>query len=214
MSALLTVFLTPVTSYADALDYGELVLIYQVLNSAISGTLDQQLEAMTGTNKWGTQNFTDFQTWGSGADNWQNVLNMAQSGGNSSLLGQEMQQIANQFPINTSLYNSINPNTTDQNFYALQSQTALAARAASQLGFDKIQDHLNYINNNLRTQIGTTADLKTSVDLQSRILVENTLVQLEMLRQLALSNQQQSIEAQAEANSAIKNANFLNPNNQ
>ncbi len=133
---------------------------------------------------------------------------MAGKGGNNSLLGQTLHSLEKEFPVDTPLYNQVNPNKTDQAYYALKAKTALAARAASQLGYDKIQEQINYANQ-LRQQIGTTTTLKQSLDLQNRLTIENNLIQLETLRQLALLNQQQAIDAQAQVNDAIQTAHFL-----
>lgn len=174
----------------------------------IDGLTKQIQNSLSGSSQWGDWGYTDYQSWGDDANKWQTVLNTAKNGGSSSSLGQELQQLASQFPINTKLVNSVNPNATDQQYYALQAQTALAARSASQLGYDKVQDQINY-QNQLRKQIGAAASVKQAVDLQNRIVLENNLIQLEMLRQLALLNQQQSVATQANVNDTVQDANFL-----
>ncbi|MCH9755459.1 MAG: type IV secretion system protein [Candidatus Rickettsiella isopodorum] len=206
-------------SYADPIS--DLVNIaaqiqgYQLQISSIQNTIQglthQIQDAVSGQSEWGHSQFTDHQSWGENTDRWGSVLSMAGNTGNNSQLGRTLRALAEEFPVATELYNSVNPNKMDQKYYALKAKTALAARAASQLSYDKIQDQINYANQ-LRQQIGTTATLKQSVDLESRLTLENNLIQLEMLRQLALINQQHAIDAQAEVNEAVQNAHFLNAN--
>src|SRR5688572_30129043 len=117
--------------------------------------------------------------------------------------------LAHEFPMDMAFYNRAHRNPTDQRYYTLKPQThtpppptPLVARAVSQLRFDPIQIQIDAANQ-VRQEIGTTSTLKSSVDLQKRLTVENTLFQLDMLRQLALLNQQQALEAQADVNEAI-----------
>jgi hypothetical protein len=179
------------------------------IQNTIQGLTHQIQDAVSGQSAWAHWQFTDYQSWGENTDHWGSVLSMAGNGANNSQLGQTLRSLAEEFPVATELYNSVNPNKLDQKYYALKAKTALAARAASQLSYDKIQEQINYANQ-LRQQIGTTASLKQSVDLESRLTLENNLIQLEMLRQLALINQQHAIDAQEEVNDAVQNAHFLN----
>lgn len=181
------------------------------IQNTIQGLTHQIQDAVSGKSEWAHWQFTDYQSWGENTDHWASVLNMAGNGGNMSQLGQMLRSLAIEFPVETDLYNNVNPNKMDQKYYTLKAKTALAARAASQLSYDKIQEQINY-SNQLRQQIGTTTTLKQSVDLESRLTLENNLIQLEMLRQLALINQQHAIDTQAEVNDAIQNAHFLNTN--
>ncbi len=178
------------------------------IQNTIEGLTDQIQAAVSGQSGWGRWQFKDYQSWGENTDRWESILHMAGNGGNLSLLGQTLHSLAKEFPVNTPLYNRVNPNKTDQAYYALKAKTALAARAASQLSYDKIQEQINYANQ-LRQQIGTTTTLKQSLDLQNRLTIENNLIQLETLRQLALLNQQQAIDAQEKVNDAIQTAHFL-----
>lgn len=181
------------------------------IQNTIQGLTHQIQDAVSGQSDWAHWQFTDHQSWGENTDRWGSVLSMAGNGGNNSQLGRTLRALAEEFPVATELYNSVNPNKMDQKYYALKAKTALVARAASQLSYDKIQEQINYANQ-LRQQIGATATLKQSVDLESRLTLENNLIQLEMLRQLALINQQHAVDAQAEVNEAVQNAHFLNTN--
>lgn len=173
----------------------------QRLNSQIQ-------EAVSGQSEWGYWEYTDYSSWGKNTDHWNDVLTLAEKGGNNSQLGRTLRSFAQEFPFDTALYNHTNPNKADQTYYSLKAKTALAARAASQLSYDKIQEQINYTHQ-LRQQIGKTTTLKQSLDLQNRLTIENSFIQLETLRQLALINQQHAIDSQAEINNSVQNARFL-----
>ncbi len=144
------------------------------------------------------------QSWGTNTSSWSSVLQSYQQGGTG--LGQIAQQLNDQFPIQSS--NIINPNAQSINaqYYTLEAQTALASRAASQLDYNNIQNQINYMQQ-LQQQIDKTPDIKGALDLQNRIAVENNLIQLEVLRLTALSNQQQAVKAQGESNSLVNISN-------
>lgn len=164
--------------------------------------------SLVGNSGWGTYNFHDYQSYGQNANSWTSVMQMAGSSGGSGALGQTMRGVANQFSIDENSYNRGIKNPTSQKYYVMQSQTILATRAASQLDYDKVQDQIAY-QQMLQQQIEKTKDLKGAVDLNNRIQVEANLIYLEMLRQMALSNQQQSMSAQSNMNTALMNARFL-----
>lgn len=206
----------PLSSQADPIS-GLLFLIEKIqgyqqqvagIQQSIEGLTQDIQNAVSGQSEWGDWRFKDYASWGNKSDRWNAVLNIAENGGNKSPLGRTLRSIAQAFPLDTVLYNRVNPNPTDQKYYALKSKTALVARAASQLSYDNIQEQIDYANQ-LRQQIGSTTTLKQSLDLQNRLTIENTLIQLETLRQLALLNQQHAIDAQVQVNEAIQTARFL-----
>ena len=135
------------------------------------------------------------------------VMRMAETGRGAGALGETMGGMANQFPADRDTYNR-GISDKEQQYYALKSQTVLAARAASQLDYNKIQDQIAY-QQMLQQQIEKTSDLKAAVDLSNRIQVEGNLITLEILRQTALVNQQQAMTDQATVNAALVNAKFL-----
>lgn len=174
----------------------------------IESLMRQVNSSMIGNSGWGSYNFHDYQSYGSDAQKWSSVMQMASSGNGSGALGQVMSQVSSQFPIDTKLYNTAISDTASQKYFAIKSQTNVAARAASQLDYDKIQDQITY-QQMLQQQIEKTKDLKAAIDLSNRIQVEGNLISLELLRQSSLSNQQQAISDQAIINSAFSNAKFL-----
>jgi len=174
----------------------------------IDGLIQELNGHMTGSRGWGTYQFHDYQSYGDGASDWGSVINMANQGHGTGELGSMMGNLSNQFPANANSYNQSVSNQIHQKYYALKSQTVLAARAASQLDYNKIQAQIAY-QQMLQQQIEKASDLKAAIDLSNRIQVEGNLINLEILRQVALLNQQQAITEQASLNSALSNAKFL-----
>ena len=174
----------------------------------INGLMQQVNDNMRGHSGWGTYQFQDHQSYGDGARDWNSVMVMAESGQGGGHLGQMIGSISNQFPADRVSFNRGVSDPNIQKYYALKVQTTLAARAASQLDYNKIQDQIAY-QQMLQQQIEKTKDLKAAVDLNNRIQVEGNLINLEVLRQVALFNQQQSITEQASVNTALFNARFL-----
>lgn len=163
---------------------------------------------MVGHSGWGTYQFHDYQSYGGSASDWTNVMLMARDGQGIGSLGQMINGMANQYPADVYTYNRGVSHRPSQQYYALKSHTILAVRAASQLDYNKIQDQIVY-QQMLQQQIEKTKDLKSAMDLNNRIQVENNLINLEVLRQVALFNQQQAVTEQASVNTALLNARFL-----
>jgi hypothetical protein len=180
--------------------------------NASSMDIDAQLKQLnayvSGNAGWGTYQFHDYQSYGGSGNDWSRVVQMAAQGSGSGDLGGAISGLANQFPIHQDVYNQSVIDPVSQQYYAVKSGTVLAARAASQLDYNRIQDQIAY-QQMLQQQIERTKDLKGAVDLSSRIQVEGNLIALEMLRQSALANQQQSITEQGSIVSALSNARFL-----
>lgn len=162
----------------------------------------------TSHSGWGTYQFRDYQSYGGNANSWASVMKMAESGQGSGALGHAMGEISHQFPIDTITYKKGISDSSSQKYYAIKTQTILAARAASQLDYNKIQEQIAY-QQMLQQQIEKTKDLKAAIDLSNRIQVEGNLINLEILRQTTLLNQQQAVSEQANVNNALANARFL-----
>jgi hypothetical protein len=174
----------------------------------IDGLMNQVNGHLQGHAGWGAYQSHDYQSYGDSGKDWASVMQTAERGNGNGDLGQTLGGIAGQFPTDTTTFNQSNSNPTSQTYYALQSKTVLATRAASQLDYDKIQTQIAY-QQMLQQQIEKTQDLKSAIDLSNRIQVEGNLINLEILRQTALTNQQQAITNQAEVNGALTNAKFL-----
>jgi hypothetical protein len=172
-------------------------------------SLMKQVEShMQGNSGWGSYQSRDYQSYGASGQDWTSVMQTAGNGGGNGEFGQTINGIAAQFPTDTTVFNQSNSNSKSQLYYALQAKTVLATRAASQLDYNKIQNQISY-QQMLQQQIEKTQDLKAAIDLSNRIQVEGNLINLEILRQVALNNQQQAMNEQAEVNGALSNAKFL-----
>lgn len=165
---------------------------------------------LTGNYGMGTYNQSEgekYQTW-DGGSKWQNVMNSGDSG--SGDLGALAKTLKDEYPIESKKVETASINKKQAQYYTLQAKTALAARASSQYVFDKIDEQVKY-QRDLQKQIEKTSDLKAAVDLQNRLQVENNFLLLQMLRLLAMSGQQQAIQAQADANEVVDRINSLMP---
>lgn len=212
----------PIISKADI--YQEAAMLAQLIYQSklmfhqlgfqqnIAGYTQQTLQQMMGTPglNYGTDGEQDLQSWGTGAGNWNSALTLYKDDTSGALGSSENQLNTGQygFPIQPRGQGSINsdPDSSTARYYTLEARTALTARAASQVDYDNIKKQIGYMND-LRAMIGKTNTVKDSIDLQNRIAVESNLIQLEQLRLLALSNQQQAIATQGQVNAAVDNAN-------
>ena len=174
----------------------------------IEGLMKQVNGNMTGHSGLGDYQFHDYQSYGNGARDWSSILAMAGHGQGNGALGDTISRVNKDFPIDRDAYNKGISNRVSQQYYAMKSQTTLAARAASELDFNKIEDQFSY-QQMLRQQIEKTNDLKAATDLSNRIQVEGNLISLQLLRQSTLINQQQAIKEEASIISALSNAKFL-----
>lgn len=174
-------------------------------NNRLLKQMDQHLTSHSG---WGSYQFHDYQSYGDSARDWSSVLQMANHGQGNGELGHSIATVSKQFPSNSRVFNKGVSDPTLQNYYVIKSNTILATRAASQLDYDKIHQQILY-QQMLQQQIEKTQDLKAAIDLSNRIQVEGNLINLEILRQSALSSQQQAINEQASLNSSLAHAKFL-----
>ena len=177
----------------------------QQYTAQMPGLQQQTLQTMIGSYGYGNFNFNqNLQSWGTNTENWNQVLNDYQQGQNG--IGQLAQQNNQQFPIQQNTIVNPNPQSLDAKYYTLQSQTALAARSASEYDYNNIQNQINNLQQ-LHDQIDSATNLKAAIDLQNRLQYESAMIQIELLRLAALSNQQQAIESQGESNAEVNNAN-------
>jgi hypothetical protein len=170
--------------------------------------MDQMNGHITGHSGYGTYQFHDYQSYGGGAKDWSGVVNMADHGHGDGALGKMIGSVSRDFPSDRNAYNRGVSNPSAQRYYATKSQTTIAARAASELDYNKIQQQISY-QQVLMQQIENTKDIKAAMDLANRIQLEGNLINLEILRQSALVNQQQAITEQASVMSALSTAKFL-----
>lgn len=174
----------------------------------IQGLMDQVNKNLRSHSGYGSVGFHDYQSYGMNAGDWLEVIRMAERGQGDGALGKVINKMSREFPIDQRSFNRAVSDVNAQRYYAMKSGTVLAARAASQLDYNKIQDQIAY-QQMLLKKIEQTDDLKAAMDLSNRIQVEGNLINLEILRQSALDNQQQAVTEQAAVISALANARFL-----
>jgi hypothetical protein len=171
----------------------------------MTGLEQQTLQTMIGSYGYGSLNYNpNLQSWGNNTDNWSSILSSYQQGNNG--VGQIAQQHNQQFPIQQNTVANPNSQSLDAKYYSLQAQTALAARSASEYDYNNIQTQITNLQQ-LHDQIDKTTNLKAAIDLQNRLQYESSIIQIELLRLAALSNQQQAVEAQGESNGVVNNSN-------
>jgi Type IV secretion system proteins len=175
---------------------------------AMQKLMDQMNGNMTSHSGYGTYQFHDYQSYGADAEDWTSVVNMAEHGRGDGQLGAMIGSVSRDFPYDKSAYNRGINNPNYQRYFAVKSHTTIAARAASELDYNKIQQQISY-QKILMDQIEKTKDIKAAMDLANRIQLESNLINLEILRQSALANQQDAINEQASVMGALSNAKFL-----
>lgn len=183
-----------------------LTSITDKMREELKGELKNDLTGNYGMGTYNQSEGEKYQTW-NGGNKWQNVMDSYQGSGD---LGSIAKTLHDEYPIQSDKVEKASINKKQAQYYTLQAKTALAARASSQYVFDKIDKQVEY-QRDLQKQIEKTSDLKAAVDLQNRLQVENNFLLLQMLRLLAMSSQQQAIQAQADANEVVDRINSLMP---
>ena len=162
---------------------------------------------LTGTHDFGSQSYDANRfAWGQGTDDWQSILTMANQGGGNGPLGGIIKSMRYDYPIAESLGSS---NEKQNQYYLMQAQTALASRAGAQLVFAQINQEAKTLQY-LHSKIDTTADNKSAVDLNNRFAAENTMVNIQQAKLLAILAEQAAVDAQEKANRAKESAEFFN----
>jgi hypothetical protein len=166
------------------------------LQNVINKEINKEIEQLTGHSGYGTLNYDqNAMNWGNGSDKWESVVNLYDS--NNSGLGQTMTHMGSDFPIITEPQTTFNPytSTSEKTIDILQSKTTLAARASSQVAFDKIAAEEKVIAT-LNQQIEHAPNAKAAADLNNRLLAENANITLQVEKLLAVLVQQQAVESQ------------------
>jgi hypothetical protein len=160
--------------------------------------------SLIGTHQYGSQ-YYNAQQFSWGANNWQSILSQANAGSGEGALGSLIQKLSADFPINHTFESA---NDIENKYYLMQAQTALATRASAEVAFDQMNNEDQTIKL-LHGLIDHTPDNKSAVDLNNRLLAENTRVNIQQAKLLAVLLQQISINSQAKANRASENATFF-----
>lgn len=186
-----------VTAIANmARELSQLKHQYDLLNQTYQSSQNTLYQAKTisseGQGHYGFGNlfngpqYTAHREWS--PDNWQEVL-QGLSGGNP----QRYQQLVSQ-------YQSDNPTLSVSNFdmgssasngqiYQAQIQNNQAASVTASYAFNNIKDHIEHIQQ-ISNQIESAPNQKAATDLNTRMDTEIAYTQIEVLKQLALMNEQ------------------------
>jgi hypothetical protein len=186
-------------------EYNELERMHKLLTETEITNINQ-LNSIIGNYGLGMEDFLDQgETWGNDIESWEDVIETYERGNVEGALGKAARQMEEQFPIDTALVAEKDPKGAE--YYQVHAETALAVRATSQIEFDQIEDNIEYQQAMLQ-KIDSTPNLKAAVDLLGRLQAESNLIQLRILRMMAINSQQQSIESQGYANAALERIEF------
>lgn len=155
--------------------------------------MQSQYQAITGNYGWGAlgNNISDLKNRQWGADNWSDALK-GLSGGNS----QRYKELWAQYKSNhLILSEDAFSKGADLNLAKNYNQTIKANQASSVMSdyeFEKINQHLQkaYELGKAIENANKNKDLKSAVDLNSRIQLESTFISIELLRMQTLLNKQ------------------------
>ena len=122
----------------------ELILQRNMLSTQrnIEKLIGQLNGNMTGHSGYGTYQYHDFQNFGAGAHDWSSVIKMSANGQGDGALGKMMGSMSRDFPSDRATYNRGVHDPQAQRYFAMKSQTTLAARATSELDYNKIQEQI------------------------------------------------------------------------
>ena len=174
-------------------------------------TLQQQYQAVTGQYGWGTfQNSSSDEADREYAPaDWQSALNL--SGGNQNRLSQLLAEYQQAHATMQSNQYAQGADTNLAQSYTNQVQTNQASATITTYEFNDIDQHLkNLYTLSQQLETAQNSDLKSAVDLNSRIEIEIGYISLEEVRMQTLLNQQ---EAQNQS-SQIVNENEASEYNQ
>jgi hypothetical protein len=136
------------------------------LNAALSGVHDY------GRSSYNANDYT----WGDSANTWQSILSLSGNGRGEGELAESIAQIAKEFPIAPDGLHS--PNQIENQYYNLEAQEALASRSSADLAY-KHAIRAEQTMSHLHTLIDKAVDNKSAVDLNNRLVAENTANNIE-----------------------------------
>ena len=197
----------------DASGFAQMVTQLDQMSKDYQKQLEQleqavkQANAITGTRNMGSVNNSAYD-----ADlrrylpnTWQETMNMMSASGlGASATGTQgiySNLLSTYKPISGSDLMSTDPNGTVSKAFERRNNTTYAAMATAEQSYNNASSRIETYENML-SELNTTTDLKSSVDLQSRINAENGLLMSDLLRLQAVSIQQKS----ADDNQSLVNA--------
>lgn len=176
------------------------------LNQDQLKSLNNLTKTQSGTHSYGLDQYdANRYAWGKGTDDWQQMLSLSRGGGGQGEVGHTVNRLGNEFPI---VKNLESPNPIANDYYVLQAQTALAARASSEVAYKQAVRQETTMKQ-LHQKIDQTPDSKSAQDLSNRLSAENAMNSVQQTKLLAVLVQQAAIADQAEANRAKENKAFF-----
>lgn len=145
------------------------------------------------------------------SDDWNAVLQQA-SGGNSARLQQLMQSYSKMYPRLKKGGQPIDPETLTDTTYQQSGETYNAALSTSAYTYDDINNQIKKIES-LLAQVDNTSknqNIKSSMDLNSRLVAELSFIQLQMLKLQSVHTQMDATKNQAEFNADTLDKQFVN----
>ncbi len=189
----------------------ELVMTYykdldlEILQQAMQNISTDQLSALTGKSEYGTfQNGKEEQEgreWS--PSEWASAL----SGGNNSRYNQLLDDYKKAHPSLSSDEANLGMSASYATDYQQQVATNQASATHATYSFNDTNNHLKIIDN-LSEEINKTEDTKRIQDLNARINAEVAYLQVEIVKGLAVMNEQLAQQQATEINDRNAAANF------
>lgn len=187
----------------DASSFAQMVSQMEAMSRDYQKQLEQldqaikQADAITGTRNMGALNNSSLETELRRylPTTWAQTMNMMNAQGLGSA-GTQTQNIYNSLttafqPLPGSEFLPSDPNGPIAQALDRRNNTTYAAMAGSEQAYNDVSARINVYENMLQ-ELNNTTDLKSSVDLQARIAVENGMILNELIRLQAIQIQQKS----------------------
>jgi len=160
---------------------------------------------LNGKNQFGAKGYEkNIFEWGDSVKNWQEVLTISKEG-NESPLKKKIAEFADQFPIHE-IENL--PNAIEKEYYQLQAQTVVTARAAAELTYQQTIKQEKVLQK-LHEDIDQVESEKAASDLGNRLLSEQARASLQQTKMLSTLVQQQAVDAQERAKRMKEDLEFF-----
>lgn len=212
----MTFLMAPVSSFADPFDAAVIVEVLNEIfsvNKEISNYSEQIknfnadiVSGLTGLHNYGANYYDpNLFLWGNKLTNWQDVIDAAKNGHADGEMGNAIRDLAKQFPV---AKDNLGDNDLQNNYYLLQAQTNLAARASSQVTFEKLNKEAETLKQ-LHQLIDQAQDNKSAVDLSNRLATEQSNISIQQAKLLAVLVEQAAIANQEKTNHIKENEDFF-----
>lgn len=147
--------------------------------------------------------------WSNGS--WLDVL-AGKNTGSSSAFADAQKEYEKMYPLvgSGSIATSRTNGGLARTYYQQSSQISRAALAASSMGYDKINDHIQRLHDILaELEKEPNKSEKAAIEINARLVAELGFIQLELLRQQTIQNQLAAMQSQGNVNGMSDEANFM-----